>query len=84
MTLMATRSMPTVSWRFQSNARRSLVPTPSVPDTSTGSRNFFGTSNRAPKPPMPANTPGRMVRAARGLMRSTSASPASMSTPASR
>src|SRR5688572_27978090 len=33
---------------------------------------------------MPARTPGRIVRLAYGLMRSTSASPASISTPASR
>src|SRR5687767_4586225 len=38
----------------------------------------------APKPPIPARTSGRMVRATRGLIRSTSSSPASMSTPASR
>src|SRR5690606_1841065 len=84
LTLMATRSIPTVSWRFHSKARRSLVPTPSVPDTRTGSRYFLGTSNKAPNPPMPAITPSRMVLAARGLIRSTSASPASISTPASR
>ena len=41
-------------------------------------------STSAPKPPMPASTSGRIVRFANGLMRSTSASPASMSTPASR
>ena len=35
-------------------------------------------------PPTPASTSGRMVRLTKGLMRSTSASPASMSTPASR
>src|SRR5688572_27243190 len=33
---------------------------------------------------MPASTPGRIVRRAYGLILSTSASPASMSTPASR
>src|SRR6185312_13092149 len=33
---------------------------------------------------MPASTSGRRTRATRGLMRSTSSSPASMSTPASR
>lgn len=37
LTLMATRSMPTVSWRLRSKASLSLVPTPSVPETSTGS-----------------------------------------------
>ena len=35
------------------NASFSLVPTPSVPDTSTGFRYFFEISNSAPKPPMP-------------------------------
>src|SRR3954452_14817243 len=39
-------------------------------------------SNSAPKPPIPARTSGRSVRFANGLMRSTSASPASISTPA--
>ena len=38
------------------------MPTPSVPETSTGSRYFFGISHSAPKPPMPASTSGRMVR----------------------
>ena len=41
-------------------------------------------STSAPKPPMPASTSGRCVRRTSGLMRSTSSSPASMSTPASR
>ena len=38
LTLMATRSMPTVSCRSAMKATFSLVPTPSVQDTSTGSR----------------------------------------------
>ena len=76
--------MPIVSWRASENASFSFVPTPSVPDTSTGSRYFFGSPHRAPKPPMPASTSGRRVRFAKGLIASTSASPASMSTPASR
>ena len=37
LTHMATKSIPTVSCFFRSMARRSLVPTPSVPETSTGS-----------------------------------------------
>src|SRR6478672_1688657 len=41
-------------------------------------------ANSPPNPPSPPITSGRMVRAACGLMRSTSSSPASMSTPASR
>src|SRR5689334_4245586 len=83
-TLMATRSMPTVSCFFIRKASLSLVPTPSVPETITGFLYFFDTSKSAPKPPMPPSTSGRIVRLAIGLMRSTSASPASMSTPASR
>src|SRR5471032_1012900 len=47
LTLMATRSMPTVSWRFSSNASLSLVPTPSVPDTSTGSLLLADLEHRA-------------------------------------
>ena len=83
-TLIATRSMPMVSCCFMRKASLSFVPTPSVPETMTGSRYFFDTSTSAPKPPMPPSTSGRMVPRASGLMRSTSASPASMSTPASR
>src|SRR6218665_916398 len=79
---MATRSMPTLSCMFHSNASFSLVPTPSVPETSTGCRERRGSSNSAPKPPMPASTPSRRVFLARGLMRSTKASPAAMSAPA--
>ncbi len=73
-----------VSCFFMRKASLSLVPTPSVPETITGSRYFFGTSTSAPKPPMPPSTSGRSVRFANGLMRSTSSSPASMSTPALR
>src|SRR6218665_832264 len=79
---MATRSMPTLSCMFHSNASFSLVPTPSVPETSTGCRERRGSSNSAPKPPMPASTPSRRVFLARGLMRSTKASPAAVATPA--
>src|SRR5918994_2187488 len=50
-TLIATRSMPMVSWRSAAKASLSLVPTPSVPDTSTGCRYFFGISNSAPAAP---------------------------------
>ena len=82
--LMATRSIPTVSCLPAMNASLSLVPTPSVPATSTGSRYFFGISKSPAKPPMPASTSGRIVRRACGLMRSTSASPSSMSTPEPR
>ena len=76
--------MPTVSCFFMRKATLSLVPTPSVPETITGFLYFFETSTSAPKPPMPPSTSGRIVFFANGLMRSTNASPASMSTPASR
>ena len=42
-----------------------------------------GRAHRPAKPPMPASTSGRVARLASGPMRSTRASPASMSTPAS-
>jgi len=61
--------MPTVSCRSSWNASFSLVPTPSVPETSTGSRYFFGISASAPNPPMPASTSGRRVRFAERLDR---------------
>ena len=76
--------MPTLSCRFSWKASFSLVPTPSVPETSTGCLYFAGSSHSAPNPPMPASTSGRSVRRANGLIASTRASPASMSTPASR
>src|SRR5690606_7868112 len=62
----------------------SLVPTPSVPDTRTGSSYLpVGNANNPPKPPSPVSTSGRAVRATSGFIRSTNALPASMSTPAS-
>ena len=62
---IATRSMPTVPCRPAWKATFSLVPTPSVPATSTGSRYLpGGRANRPPKPPTPATTSGRTVRAA--------------------
>ena len=46
--------MPTVSWRPVRKASLSFVPTPSVPDTSTGSRYFFTSRAKSPpNPPMP-------------------------------
>jgi hypothetical protein len=39
--------MPTVSWRSCSKASLSLVPTPSVPETSTGWRYFSGAAQGA-------------------------------------
>src|SRR5205809_4969127 len=81
---MATRSMPTVSWRPARKATLSLLPTPSVDETSTGWRNFGGIFTKAAKAPMPPSTSGRKVAFASGAMRRTASSPASMSTPASR
>ena len=62
-------------------ATLSLVPTPSVPLTSTGSLDTVGTRQSPAKPPTSAMTSAMRVAAASGLMRSTSSSPASMSTP---
>ena len=63
LTHMATQSMPTVSCLSMIWAMRCLVPTPSVPETSTGS-SMPATSGakRPPKPPMSETTPGVMVR----------------------
>src|SRR5688572_11309962 len=76
--------MPTVSWRLAMNATFSLLPTPSVDETSTGSRYPAGTRTNPANPPMPPRTSGRWVDFARGTIRRTASSPASMSTPASR
>src|SRR3984957_17090508 len=77
--------MPTVSWRPVSMPRRSLVPPPSVPETSTGLRKRSkGPSTSAPKPPMPPSTSRRMEGRTPGLILSTNSSPAAMSTPPSR
>jgi hypothetical protein len=63
----------------------SLVPTPSVEETRIGSTNPAAfRSNSAPNPPSPPITPAREVALASGLIASTSASPAAISTPASR
>ena len=59
LTHMATQSMPTVSCLSIRKASFSLVPTPSVPETSTG---FFmparSGANIPPKPPRVPMTPG--------------------------
>jgi hypothetical protein len=70
LTDIATRSMPTVSCLPRSKARRSLVPTPSVP----------ATRNESPKGTMPEKPP---IEGLSFWMRRTSSLPASMSTPAS-
>src|SRR5438270_112246 len=72
-----------VSNRFAAIASFSLVPTPSVDATKIGSLNPAAfRSNSPPNPPREASAPGRAVARAAGAMRSTSASPASISTPA--
>mmetsp|Transcript_2694 Transcript_2694/g.6020 ORF Transcript_2694/g.6020 Transcript_2694/m.6020 type:complete len:215 (-) Transcript_2694:1303-1947(-) len=66
-------------------ATLSLVPTPSVAPTSTTSspaKPAALRSNRPPKPPKSASQPGRRVDLQAGLIRSTRAFPAAMSTPA--
>src|SRR5699024_12588526 len=61
----------------------SFVPTPSVPDTSTGEIIFnCDKSNAAPKPPRPPITSGRIVRFTCPFICSTASYPALISTPA--
>ena len=80
---MATQSMPTVSCRSIRKASLSLVPTPSVPETSTGWVSpVMSSANRPPKPPMSESAPAVMVRAMWLFISSTARYPAVMSTPA--
>ncbi len=72
-----------VSWRPEANAVFSFVPTPSVPLTRIGSLYAVGNRQSAANPPIPPRTSGRIVDFASGLIRSTRAFPASISTPAS-
>ena len=72
LTHIATQSMPTVSCLSIKKAIFSLVPTPSVPETSTG--RFIPArlgSNTPPKPPSPDSTPGMLVRATCAFINST-------------
>ena len=79
---MATRSMPTVSWRSSMRASAILVPTPSVDDASSGFRYFAVSSANSPaKPPRPPTTSGRLVFSTAAFISVTARSPASMSTP---
>ena len=83
LTHMATQSMPMVSCLSSSWARRSLVPTPSVPETRTGSvMPEKSGAKRPPKPPMPETAPGILVRSTKGFISRTPSYPAVMSTPA--
>ena len=64
LTHIATQSMPTVSCLSIRKAIFSLVPTPSVPETSTGcSMPVMSSSYNPPKPPSPVRTEEVMVRA---------------------
>ena len=81
LTLIATRSMPIVSSLPTARAISILVPTPSVPATSTGSLSF-GRPIAPPKPPSPPSTSGCWVLLRRRFSRSTAMLPASTSTPA--
>ena len=66
-----------VSNRPTAWATSALVPTPSVPATSTGWRyRPVSRANSPPKPPRPPSTSGRRVEATSGLIRSTARSPA--------
>src|SRR5579872_7155571 len=83
LTHMATRSMPIVEWLSVSIAILSLVPTPSFAATSTGSLKPAALRSKSPpNPPISASAPERRVERTAGLMASTRALPASMSTPA--
>ena len=74
LTHMATQSMPTVSCLSIRKAIFSFVPTPSVPETSTGwVRPVISSSNRPPKPPSPPMAPGVIVRATCCFISSTAA-----------
>ena len=83
LTHIATKSMPMVSCLFMAMASFILVPTPSVPETKTGSLySRLAKSNKAPNPPSPPITPAVWVLLAADFIRSTSWLPFSMSTPA--
>ena len=57
---MATRSMPMVSWRSMRMAILILVPTPSVAETNTGSRDLSTPRwNKPPNEPISPRTPVR-------------------------
>jgi hypothetical protein len=84
LTQWLTRSAPTVSKRPTRRATMSLVPTPSVLETSTGS--FIppkSARNSEPKLPMPVSTCGPWVERARAATVFMARVLRSMSTPAS-
>ena len=81
---MATKSMPTVPCLPASWATLSFVPTPSVPETSSGSAMSLAAAmlNKPPNPPMSPTTSGRYVECTVSLMASTARAPSAVSTPA--
>src|SRR5512141_3102539 len=82
-THMATRSIPTVSNLPAAAATLTLVPTPSVPETRTGSRYFRAGKRKNPaNEPISPRTSLRCVVRTIGRIRRTRRSPSSMSTPA--
>ena len=83
LTHMATRSIPTVSNFPAAAATFTLVPTPSVPETRTGSRYFRAGKRKKPaNEPISPSTSLRCVVWTIGRIRRTRRSPSSMSTPA--
>src|SRR3954447_23457638 len=83
LTHIATASIPIVSWRSIINASMSFVPTPSVPETNTGSFKFnTDKSNIPPNPPKPPITPGLIVFCTCFFILETASYPASIFTPA--
>src|SRR5512141_509707 len=83
LTHMATRSIPTVSSFPAAAATLTLVPTPSVPETRTGSRYFrTGKWKKPANDPISPRTSLRCVVRTIGRIFRTRRSPSSMSTPA--
>src|SRR5512143_3495916 len=83
LTHMATRSIPTESNFPAAAATLTFVPTPSVPETRTGSRYFRAGKRKNPaNEPISPRTSLRCVVRTIGRIRRTRRSPSSMSTPA--
>jgi hypothetical protein len=84
LTLIATRSWPTVSWRFELEGQLELGADAVGAGHQHRLAEFLRHFEQRAEAADAGQHLGRMVRFASGLMRSTSASPASISTPASR
>ncbi len=83
MTQWLTRSSPTVPCRPLAKATFSLVPTPSVDATSTGSRTPRGTRYSPPNEPSSERVSGVAVERTSAATPFIARCAASMSTPAS-